>query len=274
LHLRETIVNKTLFGLIVSIGMIGSNSSMAEIKTSEVAYSGDGIQMTGFLAWDDSIEGKRPGVLVVHEWWGHNEYPRRRAEMLAQLGYTALAVDMYGEGKTAEHPDDAGSFMRAVISNLPGARLRFNAGLEVLQAHPTVDPSNIGAIGYCFGGGVVLHMARYGADLKAVASFHGSLGLGIAADGEGGEVKAKVVTYNGAADPFVPQQQVDALAAEMTAAGADYQAVSLPGALHGFSNPMADANGKKFGLPLRYDALADEASWAHMQLVLRTAFSD
>lgn len=263
----------TTLALIVS-GLIWSTSSMAEIKTREMTYSVDGVEMTGFMAWDDAIEGQRPGVLVVHEWWGQNEYPRQRAKMLAELGYTALALDMYGGRKQADHPDDAGAFMRESLSDLPAARARFKAGMEVLKADPTVDGANIAAIGYCYGGGVVLHMARYGADLKAVASFHGSLGLGIAAEGEGADVTAMVVVYNGEDDPFVQAEQVEGLAAEMAAAGADYHYVGLPGARHGFTNPAATENGQKFGLPLEYNKLADDASWSHMQLVFNKAFSD
>jgi dienelactone hydrolase len=265
---------KRFIGLLAAISISWSGWIMAEVETKEFTYSGDEVEMTGFLAWDANADGPRPGVLVVHEWWGQNEYPRQRAKMLAELGYTALAIDIYGDGKQAEHPDDAGAFMNAALSNLPGMRARFEAAMEVLKTHPGVDGENIAAIGYCFGGGVVLHMARYGADLKAVASFHGSLGLGIAADGEGGEVKAHVVAYNGGADPFVPQEQVDALEKELESAGARFELVNLPGAMHGFSNPAATGNGEKFGLPLRYSKLADEASWAHMQLVLNEAFAD
>ncbi|MGH8034707.1 MAG: dienelactone hydrolase family protein [Lysobacterales bacterium] len=171
--------------------------TMADIKTEEISYSADGVTMKGFLAWDDGIAGQRPGVLVVHEWWGNNAYSRHRAEMLAALGYTGLAVDMYGEGKTADHPEDAKKFMSEALANLPGSRDRFNAALQLLKSQPTVDPEKIAAIGYCFGGGVVLHMARYGADLDAVASFHGSLPLGVAPPGEGAPIKARVVVYNG-----------------------------------------------------------------------------
>lgn len=265
---------KRIFGLMAAACVLWSSAMLAEVETKEFTYSGDGVEMTGFLAWDNAVDGPRPGVLVVHEWWGQNEYPRERARMLAELGYTALALDIYGEGKQAEHPDDAGAFMRAALSNLPGMRDRFNAALTVLKEQPNVDPDNIAAIGYCFGGGVVLHMARYGADLKAVASFHGSLGLGIAPEGEGGDVTARVVAYNGEADPWVTAEQIDGLRASMESAGAQFELVSLPGATHGFSNPEADSNGEKFGLPLAYSPLADQASWAHMQLVLDAAFSD
>lgn len=228
--------------------------------------------MKGFLAWDDSFKGERPGILVVHEWWGHNEYPRNRAKMLAALGYTALALDMYGDGKTAAHPSDAGALMNAVLENMESGRARFEAAHELLKSHATVDAGNTGAIGYCFGGGVVLHMARMGADLKAVASFHGSLPMASAPGVE--QMHTRVVAYNGEADTFISAAAIAAFKAEMEAAEADYDFIQLPGAVHGFSNPGATANGEKFGIPLKYNALADEASWAHMQLVFAEAFAD
>lgn len=246
--------------------------SHADIRTEEITYSGGGVEMKGYLAWDDTIEGERPGILVVHEWWGHNAYPRKRAEMLAELGYTALALDMYGAGKTADHPNDAGAFMNAVLENMEAGRARFEAAHELLKAHATVDATRTAAIGYCFGGGVVLHMARMGADLDAVASFHGSLGLAEAPGVE--QMSARVVAYNGEADPFVSAEQIQAFRDEMEGAGADYQLIQLPGAIHGFSNPAATAKGEKFGLPLRYSPLADEASWAHMRLLLEDVFAE
>ncbi|MGB5540338.1 MAG: dienelactone hydrolase family protein, partial [Gammaproteobacteria bacterium] len=150
--------------------------AQAAVIGQEVSYqSGDAV-MKGYLAWDDAVQGERPGVLVVHEWWGHNAYARRRAEMLAALGYTALAVDMYGEGKTADHPEDAGKFSGAVRKDLPLMKARFDAARHFLDEQPTVDPKKNAAIGYCFGGSVVLEMARQGEDLAGVVSFHGSLG--------------------------------------------------------------------------------------------------
>lgn len=267
-------MNSGVLAGIAAIGVVVSSLAVAEVQTREVAYSADGVEMTGYLAWDDAIEGQRPGVLVVHEWWGQNEYPRKRARMLAELGYTALALDMYGGRKQADHPDGAGAFMRESLDNLPGSRNRFNAALELLRSEPSVDASKIAAIGYCYGGGVVLHMARYGADLRAVASFHGSLGLGIAPEGEGREVTARIVVYNGEDDPFVAPQQIDALEAEMASAGANYEYIGFPGARHSFTNPDATETGQKFGIPLEYNRLADEASWAHMQLVFNKVFAD
>jgi dienelactone hydrolase len=245
---------------------------MANIQSQEISYSADGVEMKGYIAWDADISDERPGVLVVHEWWGNNDYAQRRANMLAELGYTGMAVDMYGGGKTAANPDEAGGLMNGLLSDLGGVRARFNAALEQLKAHQGTDAGNMAAIGYCMGGGIVLHMARYGADLKAVASFHGALPLAMAPEGEGGDVTARVAVYHGEADVFFTAQEVQAFRDEMARAGADCLFVPLPGATHGFSNPIATSNGEKYGLPLKYSPLADSASWDHMQLVFQSAF--
>jgi dienelactone hydrolase len=213
----------------------------------------------GYLAYDDAITEKRPGVLVVHEWWGLNDYARKRAEMLAAEGYTALAVDMYGNGKQAAHPEDAARFSGEVKNNMGSATTRFIAADNFLKAQPTVEPNHISAIGYCFGGGIVLEMARRGMDLDLVASFHGSLGTDLPA--ATGAVKAKLLVYNGADDPFVKPQQIQAFKAEMDKAGIDYSFNNYVGAKHSFTNPGADKYGKEFNLPLAYDKAADEQSW-------------
>ncbi len=241
---------------------------MSDIQTREVSYHAGPLRMKGFLAWDDDLGDPRPGVLVVHEFWGLNDYAKKRTEMLAELGYTAMAVDLYGEGKVAADRDEAGQLMTDLLADLPECRARFAAALELLKSHDTVDASRTAAIGYCLGGGIVLHMARYGLDLDVVASFHGSLPLAIAPAGEGGEVTARIVVYNGEDDSFIPAEAIAAFKAEMEKTGADYQFINLPGALHGFSNPEATAKGKKFNMPLAYNALADKCSWAHMRLVL------
>jgi dienelactone hydrolase len=240
-----------------------ATSAQAAIQGKEVSYREGDTVLKGYLAWDDSIQGKRPGVLVVHEWWGHNDYARSRAKQLAGLGYTALAVDMYGDGKVAAHPDDAKKFSSAVGGNLPLAKARFLAALKVLTSHKTVDASKTAGIGYCFGGGMVLQMARQGVDLDGVVSFHGSLGTGSPA--QPGVVKAKVLVYNGAADPFVNPEQIAAFNQEMASAGVSYTFVNLPNAKHSFTRPGADEVGKKFGLPLAYNKAADEKSWLGMQ---------
>jgi len=245
---------------------------MANIRSEELSYSAGGVEMKAYIAWDGDLEGQRPGVLVVHEWWGANAYARRRADMLAELGYTGMALDMYGAGKVAENPDEAGGLMNGLLGDLPVVRSRFNAALEVLKAHPSTDSSRSAAIGYCMGGGIVLHMARYAADLKAVASFHGALPLGVAAPGEGGDVTARIAVYHGEDDVLIPAEAVDAFRAEMKKTQADCLFVLLPTALHGFSNPIATSKGEEYGLPLRHDERADQASWNHMQLVMESAF--
>jgi dienelactone hydrolase len=241
----------------------GPLSALAAIHAQEVDYRDNGQVLKGYLAYDEDISGKRPGVLIVHEWWGHNEYARKRARMLAQLGFTALAVDMYGDGKQATHPEDAGKFAAEINQNKAVAEKRFRAALELLRQHPSVAANDIAAIGYCFGGGVVLHMARAGLDLDGVVSFHGSLATATPAGL--GTVKAKVLVLHGGDDPFVTPEQIDQFKQEMQQAGANYRFVAYPGVMHSFTNPEADAYGEKFNLPLKYDAEADRKSWNEMR---------
>ena len=237
-------------------------SADPKIKGEPVEYKAGGVTMKGYLAYVENIKGKRPGVLVVHEWWGQNEYARKRARMLAELGYTALAVDMYGEGKQATHPDDAAKFSSETMKNFDTAKARFEAAMVFLKKQQTVDAERLAAVGYCFGGGVVLNMARQGEDLKAVASFHGSLAAVKRATA--GKVKAKIRVYNGEDDKFSPQQAIDAFMQEMRDAKVDFQFINYPGAIHSFTNPDADELGKKFGLPMAYNAEADKRSWEDM----------
>ncbi|MDH4133172.1 MAG: dienelactone hydrolase family protein [Gammaproteobacteria bacterium] len=246
-------------------------SAHAAVKGEPVDYKAGDTVLKGYIAYDDAIKGKRPGVIVVHEWWGHNEYARKRADMLAALGYTAIALDMYGDGKQAAHPDDAGKFAGEVSKNLPLAKARFDAARNLLAKHSTVDAREIAAIGYCFGGGIVLQMARQGEDLKGVASFHGSLGTENPATA--GKVKARVLVMTGADDPFIPAEKVEAFKKEMSSAKANYRVIAYPGAKHAFTNPDADKNGKQFNLPLAYNADADTKSWAEMQKFLKEIFA-
>jgi dienelactone hydrolase len=177
---------------------------------------------------------------------------------------------MYGDGKTANHPDDAGKFAGEVRKNKDVARARFEAAMKLVQQQKSVDPSRIAALGYCFGGSVVLEMARQGLPLAAVASYHGSLGTDTPA--EAGKIKARVASFTGAEDPMIPPAQVEAFKAEMDKAGVRYSAVVYPGAKHSFTNPEADEYGKKFNLPLAYNAEADKASWADTQKLLAEVF--
>jgi dienelactone hydrolase len=244
--------------------------AQAEVQGKEVTYSANGTLLKGYIAYDDAIQGKRPGVLVVHEWWGLDDYARSRARMLAQSGYTALALDMYGEGKQAHHPDDAGKFAGELAKNLPLAKIRFEAAMEYLRQQKNVDAKNIAALGYCFGGSVVLQMARLGEDLKGVVSFHGNLAT--AHPAQPGEVKARIISFTGTDDPMIPAEQVAAFRQEMEKAGADYKVVTFAGAKHSFTNPAADEHGRKFNLPLAYDAAADKASWSETEKFLAGIF--
>lgn len=245
--------------------------ALAAVKGEPVSYNAGNLALEGFLAYDDSISHKRPAILVVHEWWGHNEYARKRALMLAELGYTALAVDMYGDGRQADHPGDAKKFASEVRQNLTVAKQRFTAAIKVLQNHPSVDPEKIAAIGYCFGGGLVLQMARQGLDLDAVVSFHGSLATDTPALPD--VVKARILVCDGADDKLVTPGQIQSFFREMKSAGVDYKFISYPGAKHSFTNPDADVYAEKFNIPLGYNAEADKISWKHMQDFLKESFA-
>lgn len=251
--------------------MAASTFAHAEIQTQEIPYTAaDGTQMVGYYAYDDAIEGKRPGVVVVHEWWGLNDYAKRRARDLAELGYSALAIDMYGEGKNTEHPKDAMGFMKAALADADAAKGRFNAGLDLLKQQQQTDTAKLAAVGYCLGGKVVLDMARQGVPLDGVVSFHGALATDTRA--APGSVKARVLVEHGSADSMVSAGDVAALSEEMVNAGADFQLVNLPGAKHGFSNPGADKFQEQ-GVDVAYDKGADERSWADMKVFLEDTFA-
>jgi len=240
------------------------------LEEKVVQYTAQGVTMKGYLAYDKNIKAKRPGILVVHEWWGLNEYARKRARMLAELGYTALAVDMYGEGKEAKHPDEAGKFSSELFKNFDIASARFLAAMDFLKKQDTVDQGQMAAIGYCFGGGVVLNMARQGVDLKGVVIFHGNLAA--VKPAQPGSVKAKILVLHGADDKFTTAEQIESFKKEMKDAGVDFRFISYPGAVHGFTNPDADEYGKEFKMPLAYNEKADKESWMEMKDFLNTIF--
>ncbi len=241
-----------------------------DIKSEEISYEADGLTMNGFIAYDANQSGPRPGILVVHEWWGHNDYARERASQLAEMGYVALAVDMYGDGKQADHPEDAGKFAGQVFSNIDGAMARLSKAMEVIKNNKATDSTKIAAIGYCFGGGVVLHAARFGLPLKGVVSFHGSLGTETPAQAD--QVSSKVLVCHGADDEFVAPETIDVFKKEMEDAGVDYIFKSYEGAVHSFTNPGSTAIGEKFGMNLAYNESADKASWAEMTAFFETIF--
>lgn len=258
----KTMSRLALVPFLLFLGCASTPTTRHKIVSETLNYEAGGAKCTGYICYDAEVQGKRPGVLVVHEWWGHNEYVRERARMLAEMGYVAMSLDMYGDGKLATHPDDAGKFAGEVSKNMPVATARFTAAKDLLANYPPTDPHHIAAIGYCFGGGVVLNMARAGMDLDAVASFHGSLGT--ATPAKKGAVKARVLVCHGGDDQFTTPEQIAAFKQEMTDADVNMEFVTYPGAKHGFTSKESDANGKKFGLPLAYDAAADKASWAEL----------
>lgn len=237
----------------------------ASVETKEINYQVGAAKMTGFIAYPATQE-KRPAVLVVHEWWGHNDYVRMRARKLAEMGYVGFAIDMYGDGKLATHPDEAKKFMTEVMSNMPEGVKRFEAAKNLLASDPRVQSDKIAAIGYCFGGAVVLNMARGGADLDLVGSFHGMLGTDKPL--KPGAFAGEIFVAHGGADPFIPQEQLDAFKKEMEKAKAHHKLVIYDGAKHGFTNPAATEAGKRFSMPVEYDAAADTASWQKLSELL------
>jgi dienelactone hydrolase len=236
-------------------------TAQAAIKEEPVTYKAGDTTLKGYVVYDDATGAKRPGIIVVHEWWGITPHVRGEARKLAEQGYIAFVADMYGDAKTADNPTDAEKLMMSVLGKPDVMQSRFNAAKDALARHPTVNASRIGAEGFCFGGGVVLDMARTGANLAAVSAFHAGLDSVVGKPAPG-KVKAKILVQNGADDPFVKPEEVTAFKSEMDAAKADYRYISYPGAVHAFTNPDATKLGKQFNLPLAYNAKVDQESKA------------
>ncbi len=248
-----------LLGALLALSI--TTPALAAIKEEPVTYKDGESTMKGVVVYDTAKNGKRPGIVMVHEWWGITKHMHDEARGFAGQGYTIFIADMYGDAKTADNPKDAGALSSSVMKNPQTMQSRFNAAREQLAKHPSVDPTRIGAVGYCFGGAVVLNMARAGTDLAGVAGFHASLGLNTPAPAPG-TVKAKMLVLNGADDPFVKKEQYVTFKSDLDAAKADYKVIEYPGAVHAFTNPEATALGTKFNLPLRYDAKANEQAKA------------
>jgi dienelactone hydrolase len=238
---------------------LGSATVSAQVQDKTIEYQDGDTALRGHLYWDDRFEGKRPGVLVVHEWWGLNSYARMRARMLAESGYVAFAPDMYGDDKVTEHANEAKAWMEQITSNLDAWQQRAKLGLEQLKEQDQVDPSRLAAIGYCFGGATVLQMAYAGMDVKGVASFHGSLPPATAEQQQ--NIKAKILVAHGAADSFVPAERVDAFIQALDAAGANWEMDIYGGARHSFTVPDAERKGID---NLKYDPQADRRAWQRL----------
>jgi dienelactone hydrolase len=257
---------RTSLAALILVLML-ADPAAAAIKTQEVEYEHRGTKLLGYLAYDDAVQGKRPGVIVVHEWWGHNDYSRRRAEQLARLGYVGFAIDMYGKGVRASAVEEAAKMAGQFKNDRKLMRERAAAGLETLKKQQQVDPARLAAMGYCFGGQVSLELARSGADLKGVVSFHGALDTPNPSDGK--NIKGAVLVCHGADDPFVPAEHVQAFEKEMRDAKVDWQLIAYGGAVHSFTNPDIDKVGLKGAA---YNAKADRRSWQHMQAFFEELF--
>ena len=245
---------------LILVLMLMSPSAHAELKKQVLDYQQGDTTLEGYLVYDDAIEGKRPGIIVVHDWMGFGPYGNGRAEQLAQLGYTAFAVDIYGKGVRPKNQDEAGQQAGIYKGDRKLMRARAKAGLDALLAQPTVDPRHVAAIGYCFGGTTVLEMARAGMPLAGAVSFHGGLSTPMPAQKDG--LKAKILALHGADDPFVPPSEVEDFQKEMNSAGADWQMMYYSGAVHSFTSPDAGNDNSKGAA---YNEKADQRSWEAMK---------
>jgi dienelactone hydrolase len=241
-----------------------STTATAEVKLKEeaVSYKDDTTTLIGYVVYNEASSEPRPGVLVVPEWWGLNDYTKDRARQLAELGYIALAVDMYGNGKQANTPDEAGKAAGVFYTNGALIKSRVAAALAQLKTYSQTDTSRVAAVGYCFGGAMVLNAAKMGLPFNGVVSFHGSL-AGVNPDKD--LLKAKILVCHGADDKFISPQELAQFKKGLDSIGADYTFKSYPGAVHAFTNPKATETGKQFNIPIAYNAAADTASWNDMK---------
>jgi len=239
------------------------------VKELDIDYAGDSITMKGYVAYDTSLDTKRPAILIIPEWWGLNDYAKMRARELAKLGYIAMAMDMYGNGKNTDSPAVAGKWAGQFYTRPLSAKARIDAALVALKSFQQTDTGKMAAIGYCFGGAMVLNAARLGEPLKGVVSFHGNL-VGVPANKD--LLKAKILVCHGEADPFVKKEEVAAFKKQMDSIKADYTFKSYPNALHAFTNPKATELGKKWNLPIGYNGAADTASWKDMKTFFDSIF--
>jgi dienelactone hydrolase len=260
---------KSFFWVLATLPIFAAGSVQAELHTEVVEYRHGETTLEGYLAYDDSTQIKRPGVIVIHEWMGPNPYVRKRAEQLARLGYVAFAIDMYGKGVRPKDANEAAALAGIYRADRQLMRARANAGLEVLKKHRLTDVRQMAAIGYCFGGGTALELARGGAEVAGVVSFHGNLDTPNPADAK--NIKGKVLVLHGADDPFVPPQQVSAFQEEMRQAKVDWQMVIYGGAVHSFTNPGAGSDPAKGAA---YNEKADRRSWEVMKLFFSEIFRE
>jgi dienelactone hydrolase len=253
--------------IFASLALACAGTVRAAIHTETVEYKQDGTTLEGFVAYDDAIKGPRPGVLIVHQWLGLTDYEKNRAEMLAQLGYVAFCADIYGKGVRPQNTQEAGVQAGKYKNDRQLLRARVNAALDAMRRQPLVDPKHLAAIGYCFGGTTVLELARSGADVAGVVSFHGGLDAPDPADGR--NIKCKVLVCHGADDPFSSPQDIAAFENEMRRGGVDWQFILYGGAVHSFTQPNAGNDNSKGAA---YNEKADKRSWEAMKQFLAEIF--
>lgn len=267
---RNSIGSLILLGiLLVNTKIIWAGAHLSRVVERKVEYTDGTTTCSGFISLDTALKGKRPAILVVHEWWGCNDYSRKRARMLAELGYVAFAVDLYGEGKLAENPEQAMQYATPFYQDPALMMKRLEAALNALKRNDKVDTSKIAAIGYCFGGSMLLNAAKLGINLKGVVSFHGGLN-GIPATP--GSTKARILVCHGGADSFVSAEEIKSFKSNLDSVGVTYQFVVYPGATHAFTNPDATKLGIKFEMPIRYNLSGDHKSWSAVQRFLENLF--
>ena len=264
-----TYLKSFLTCLLMSTVLSISAQNKAAIKGEEVTYTSNGTTLKGYVAYNENQQGKRPAIIVVPEWWGNNDYSKGRARQLAELGYIAIAVDFYGEGKIAENPADAMAYATPFYKDPQLGLSRMEAALTKIKEYPQTDPDKIAAIGYCFGGSMVLNAAKLGANFKGVVSFHGGLATVPATKGS---TTAKILVCNGAADKFISPDDIKNFKGNLDSLKVPYTFIDYPGALHAFTNPQSTENGKKFNMPIAYNEAADKKSWIDMKAFFKTIF--
>lgn len=247
-----------------------SVSTTQDIREDAVTYTSGSTTLKGYVYYDAGNSAKKPIVLVTPEWWGLTEYPKMRARLLAGMGYLAMAVDIYGDGKTADDPDAAGKAAGPFYQNPQEGKARMDAALAKARTYAQADTSKTAAIGYCFGGTMVLNAAKLGSDFDGVVSFHGGL-EGVPANKD--LLRSKILVAHGGADSFVPESQVAAFRKGLDSIGASYTFKIYPDATHAFTNPDADKKAEKFKMPIKYNGTADTASWNDMKAFLQTLFN-
>ena len=246
-----------------------SAQNKADIKTEEVTYTSGGTILKSYVAYDGNQKGKRPAIIVVPEWWGNNDYSKWRARQLAELGYIAIAVDMYGDDKIAADPKQAQEYATPFYKDPKLGESRIEVAVNKLKEYPQTDASKMAAIGYCFGGSMVLNAAKLGMDFKGVVSFHGGLAT---VPATAGSTKAKILVCHGAVDKFITEADIKNFKGNLDSLKVPYTFIVYPDATHAFSNPDATANGKKFNMPIAYNEAADKKSWNDMKDFFKTIF--